>query len=588
MIYVLDKYDRLVVVLCTDNIVSEGVQVLSAKTKEVNGGASTIEVTIDSSHKDAGLISDTEHHSLLFRDSDGEWQQFYISEIEDNHSLSMTKTLFGESVSQELYNTFCTKNVSPADLDGDPRTLIKYCLAPSRWVLGECDLDKGEVRSLETKNKSVSQLVDECASLYKASYRFRIEVDAESNIKVLNRYVDFKKSMFKFKGKVFSVGKDIVSLKRSVDASNVKTAIIPVVQGSEGEETPSLSISDIEWSTSQGDPVDKPKGQEWVGDPEALKQWGYYDVHKDVMGHRFMVAEFSEATTPLELLRQAWAVLKMNTTPTVSYEIKVVDLYRLTQDEDLLHEHFVLGERVRVVDKDFSPPLIVDANIVELEKDLLDPTNDLVVIGNPRASITDNMSRLESSYEDLGFQMSQIKESTYFVSNATDSKITITPKPLLQVSVALARATEVLCYFSATVIATQKCNLYLELENNGTPFTFKPIQTLTEGYNMLSFQVPLSNMSVMVQNILTLKAYTSVGEAKIEVQQGHLIVKGSNISVGEMDYKFTGGEYTETLILPNDFNFKFKNALEAKRIAPINQQVAHKEMLNTGNINLIL
>ncbi|WP_371103515.1 hypothetical protein [Streptomyces sp. PU_AKi4] len=46
----------------------------------------------------------------------------------------------------------------------------------------------------------------------------------------------------------------------------------------DGEETGGYSrfidFSEVEWKKSNGDPVDKPKGQEWVGDPALLQKYG--------------------------------------------------------------------------------------------------------------------------------------------------------------------------------------------------------------------------------------------------------------------------------------------------------------------------
>ena len=586
LIYVLDKYDKVVTVLCTDSVLSGGIQVISAKTKEVNGGASTVEVTIDSTHSDTSLISDTEHQSLLFRNSDGEWQQYYIAEIEDNHTQFLTKTLFGESASQEVDNRFCTEDVTVSDLDGSPQALISYCLAPSRWVLGDCDLEGDKIHLLESKHKSVGELLQECASLYSADYRFRIEVDPSSESKILGRYVDFKKTLTIDKGKVFSIGKDIVSIKRSIDCSNVKTAIIPVMAESGEEESQPISIIDVEWSVTNGDPTDKPKGQDWVGNNDTLQLWGYYDKATGTMNHRFMKAEFSEATTPEQMITQAWNVLNMNSVPKVTYEVNVVDLYRMTKDADLIHEYVRNGEKVRIIDKDFSPALIVEANIVEIERDLLDPENDLVVIGNHRNTIADSFTKIETelndklNIQDLGSQIVQLRENTYYVNNTTDMKINITPRVMLQVAVVLSNATEVMCMFSATVKATQECNLTMELQNNGITFPFKPVQTLKVGYNVISFSIPLFQLDTLIENRLELKGYTDVGEVMIEVQQCHMVLKGSQILIKGIEQKFTGGEFEETLYIPEGIEFKFTHKAESDIRIPYSQDMAMKQTLS--------
>lgn len=595
MIYVLDKYDKVVTVLCTDLIVSEGIQVLSAKTKEINGGASTVEVTIDSSHPDVGLITDTEHQSLLFKNSDGEWQQFYIAEIEDNHTQFLTKTLFGESASQEVSNRFCRRDVTVGDLDGSPQALINYCLEPSRWLLGECDLEGEKITLLETKNKSVGELIQECASLYGADYRFRIEVDTKSESKILGRYVDFKKTLTIDKGKVFSVGKDIVSIKRSIDASSVKTAIIPVMMdtGAEEGEGSQVSISDIEWSVDKGHPVNKPLGQDWVGDDNTLQLWGYYDKATNTMNHRFMKAEFSEATTPEQLLAQAWNVLKMNSVPRATYEINVVDLYRLTQDEGLSHEYVRNGEKVRIIDKDFNPALVVEAHIVEIERDLLNPANDLVVIGNPRNTISDSLVEIQTelndklTIRDLSQTITQLKENTYYVENLKEITVDSYGRNILYVKLILADVTEVMIHFSACVYVESPCLITFEISNNDKKtYAFKPKQSMGTGFNIVSFNFPIFDLDVAVENRIIIKMYTDSGVATIHPQQANMVVKGSKLYINDKSDPFTGGEHYEEIKTPDVVIPLYKLATSMSGVIklPINKSAGHKEAIVIDDI----
>lgn len=591
MIYVLDKYDKLVTVLCTDSLVSEGIQVLSARTKEINGGSSTIEVTIDSSHVDSSLISDTENQSLLYKDSDGEWQQFYIVEIEDNHEVSLTKTMFGESISQELDNRYCIENVGVDDLDGQPSTLINYCLSPSRWVLGECDIEGDKIHLLETKNKSVGELLDECASLYHADYKFRIVVDPSSEAKVLNRYVDFKKSLTTDKGKIFSVGKDIVSVKRSVDSSNVKTAIIPVVQNSEssgeGDEeaqSPSISIKDIEWSKEKGDPANKPLGQEWIGNDDTLQLWGYYNKVNGTMNHRFMKAEFNQVSTPLELITQAWNVLNMNSVPKVTYEVKVVDLYRMTNDEELKHEYVRNGERVRIVDKDFTPALIVEAHIVEIERDLLDPTNDLVVIGNPRNTIADSFEQIQTqlndrlTVQDLNQTITMLKENTYYVENDRVIQAGEDGKDLLYATLILPDVSEIMVHFSACLFTETSNVVTFEISNNGNVYPFKPKQTMNVGYNIVTFNLPLFDLETLIENKLFIKMSADQGTVIAEAKQSNMVIKGTKVLISTKLPPFRRGEHHEIIdysdIVQNGFSIKTKHAVKQSKIIPIGQNLS--------------
>ncbi len=46
-----------------------------------------------------------------------------------------------------------------------------------------------------------------------------------------------------------------------------------------GGHTRYITFEDVEWKVENGDPVDKPKGQKWVGDPDALAKYGYIKDH---------------------------------------------------------------------------------------------------------------------------------------------------------------------------------------------------------------------------------------------------------------------------------------------------------------------
>src|SRR5690625_6624992 len=70
--------------------------------------------------------------------------------------------------------------------------------------------------------------------------------------------------------------KDIIEITR-LTQSYPKTALY--VRGASletegGGFSRLLTFEDVEWSVANGDPVDKPLGQKWVGDPDALYKYG--------------------------------------------------------------------------------------------------------------------------------------------------------------------------------------------------------------------------------------------------------------------------------------------------------------------------
>src|SRR5699024_9450642 len=135
--------------------------------------------------------------------------------------------------------------------------------------------------NVDTNYMNVLEALNEYATKYGAESRFRYEVDGN---KVVRRYVDAYKQCGEYKGKIFEIDRDMTSVKRTVNTELIKTTIIPYSkelekeypEGEEPEtkETYRIGIEDIEWKKSNGDPADKPLGQNYLVDPVALERWG--------------------------------------------------------------------------------------------------------------------------------------------------------------------------------------------------------------------------------------------------------------------------------------------------------------------------
>ncbi|PNB37046.1 hypothetical protein C1X64_40000, partial [Pseudomonas sp. GW456-E7] len=73
---------------------------------------------------------------------------------------------------------------------------------------------------------------------------------------------------------------------------------------------------------SKGDPVDKPLGQEWVGDPDLLKRLGR--LKNGELIHREGQYNNEDITDPAELLKATYNHLITTASKTeVNYELSV-------------------------------------------------------------------------------------------------------------------------------------------------------------------------------------------------------------------------------------------------------------------------
>lgn len=68
-----------------------------------------------------------------------------------------------------------------------------------------------------------------------------------------------------------------------------------------------ITFADVVWSSENGDPADKPAGQEWIGDDNSKEQFGR--LSGSTRRHRFGIFEDSEETDPAKLLQKTWDAL---------------------------------------------------------------------------------------------------------------------------------------------------------------------------------------------------------------------------------------------------------------------------------------
>lgn len=90
-------------------------------------------------------------------------------------------------------------------------------------------------------------------------------------------------------------------------------------------------FKDISWSTSNGNPTDKPAGQEFVEDKKAIAKYGR------IIG----IFEDGRIKDPELLLKKTWEALQKNNRPIISYEL---DIEELKNEEGYEHLNFKLGD----------------------------------------------------------------------------------------------------------------------------------------------------------------------------------------------------------------------------------------------------
>lgn len=367
--WILDKDEKITAVASNRGA---ALPVFHFEEKEQLNGEYNVTFRVPANHEDAKYI--VEGNYILVKDVDNQFQQFKITETRTTHAEENVIEAVADHASYELYDHIVEKYEAE---NATVSEMLTYILASTRWEPGTIEV--GGTASMTFYMRNALQCIHDIVNEVGGELRFRIEFVGN---KVVGRYVDVLSRRGKDTGKRFEYGKDITSIIRTVDDSVVATALIGLgkatdVQLANGENE-RLTFADVEWSTANGDPADKPKGQIWIGDEAARQNFGTPDG-KGGRVHRMQVVEFSDIEDPTELLRKTHEVLPQYTTPRVTYDANVIDL------ETALgypHEAVRLGDTVSVINRDFTPELRVKARVVEIQRDRLYPENSRVILGN--------------------------------------------------------------------------------------------------------------------------------------------------------------------------------------------------------------
>lgn len=370
-------------------VVTDAAPLLSAIYKDVLNGQSelTFQTTADS--VEAGLIREEYY---VVGQINGVWREFIIDSVKEKDEGALIQEVKASLSSVELNDHLVLGKIQGMNLT----TGLREILSGTRWEMGTVDAAiVSNPIAEELQYMNVLEAIHELVKQYNCDVYFTYVIDID---RVVRRQVNLFRRLGTDSGKRFEISKDMLSVERHIDTTMIKTAIYPIrIEESEEEGKVITDISSVEWRVANGDPVDKPLGQKWVGDPNALRQWGRLDRSGNLI-HRVKLYEFNEEVTPAVMLQMSWVSLGSYTSPKVTYTTNIVDLYQLL-GEEFAHEKVVLGDTCVVIDNYFTVPIQTEDRVIELELDLIDPANSKVILGDPKASYASDRDNIGSIIE---------------------------------------------------------------------------------------------------------------------------------------------------------------------------------------------
>lgn len=303
---------------------------------------------------------------IAFRE-EGEFKLFNIVQIEECHEETFIKTVYCEMAGIELINEI----IRPMKvLNSNLRKFLNTILEQTDWKLGKIDAGFTQIYDFEIEDyTSVYSLIQEYAiGTYGAEISYRVEIE---HGKVIGKYIDCYAERGKSEGFRFAYGSNLTSVTRTVDSTELATALIGV--GNNGITFKEVNVPD------------KPKNQDFIVNESAYKRW-------NVNGSHIVGVHKADTDSPQELLRLTRLALAERGEPKVKYEMSV----------ETLGEKINIGDTVNIVDHEFNPPLYLSARVNQITKSKTNPYNDEVVLANFKevnSNITNEMRQLASKLE---------------------------------------------------------------------------------------------------------------------------------------------------------------------------------------------
>ncbi|WP_425255800.1 phage tail spike protein [Mammaliicoccus sciuri] len=284
------------------------------------------------------LTKEAEHfkefHRILIQDENKDYREFVITRAEkDNNGYSLI-----ESSASYLYDIGKARSIRAGrHTKLTAKQALYETLRGIRWEVGTVEW-AGEKTMSWTSERTPYEMLKQICTTYSLELDFTYTVD---NKGISHRYVHLYKKKALFNGKEIKKGKDLLSLKRITDVTELNTALIAL--GPEDDIGNRLRIE--------------------VKDDKAQAQFGLskryiYGIYEPESDNQNMTEE--------RLRTLAKTELKKRSKIDINYEVDALDIKR-----QFPHEVTRFGDIVRIKDRDFTPPLYAEAEVTGIEHDLV-------------------------------------------------------------------------------------------------------------------------------------------------------------------------------------------------------------------------
>lgn len=311
----------------TDNAVIQAVH-----KRDINERMETFDFTI-LSERTTHL---QERNRIIIQDKNGQYREFIIDRI----SADIDGYSEVETVASYLEDITKSRPYTPGKLEKmTTKQALSDVLKDTGWEVSDATEYGGLRTTSWTSYQTRYDVLLQLCTTYDMMADFYIEIGSN---RVDKRLVVLRKRNPLFKGKEITYGKDLTGLKRTVDFSEIKTALLCVgPEPEEGKKRLELVVKDDEAQAKYGLP--------------GRYNWGVYEPETE-----------DQNMTEARLRTLGTTELNKRKSEVITYEVTAVDI-----EKEFKHEIVNLGDKVRIKDREFTPPLYVEAEVVSEEYDLI-------------------------------------------------------------------------------------------------------------------------------------------------------------------------------------------------------------------------
>lgn len=301
---------------------------------------------------------------------DGRFRMFAITQAEHNDRTGTTEIQATDAAVADLINIVVEDKLQEGVT---ARTAAQSLLQGTGWSLGNVteSAAKGDVNVYYTSLWEALLTLQDQYSVRIIPY-YTIEKG-----EVTGRHVDVIDNTPTYRGRLIEPETDASDLYITYTGEPV-TVLYGLGDETGTESGERLTIADAVWNKSEGKPADKPKGQRWVEDPDAVDRYGRRE--------RVFVAD--GVTDVNTLMQMTWDELQRVKEPAVNATATIMDM---EMAEGMSHKQVRMNDEVVVRPKHHGD---VRSRIINIERDYVRTKQTKIEVGSELESLTSQVAAL--------------------------------------------------------------------------------------------------------------------------------------------------------------------------------------------------